>query len=1010
MDGVLRRLSSPTFVGRAEELAVLDGALQRASSGSPAFAFVAGESGVGKSRLIAEFEARALEAGAQVFVGHCLELGGTVIPYAPLLDALRPVARELALCGEELRDSLTPQTRLALAELMPEFGSKLDLPAGPGDERTGNQSRLFEGLLALLERLGAQAPPLVLVLEDLHWADASTRDFLTFLVRSARTEPLCLVATYRSDELHRRHPLRPVLAELERVSGVDRLGLERFDREEVEALVAAILDHPDPGLAERLFARAEGNALYTEELLAASADDGCTDLPESLRDALLTRIERLPVAAQAVVRVAAVTERPLHHGLLEAVCDHLSSEDLMAGAREAVAGQVLVARPDGTYAFRHALVGEAVYEDLLPGERITLHAAIAEALELDPYLLGELSSSGVAAEMAMHYHAAHDLPRALPASVEAGVAAERVFAYREAMRHFERALEIWPRVPDAAERADLDLAELLRLASHSANYAGESARSIGLAQRAVQEVDEVAEPLHAARMYAHLGKLLRGGGVGDESLAAYERAMALLPAGETLERARLRDAQATHLMLRGRYTEAVAPAAEAAEAARELRVRDLESRALNTQGFSLAALGDVDTGLEMLQRALTLAADAPPADYTRAVVNLSEILDRVGRTEEALALIQAAIPLAAQRPELSSYDAFTALQEVDKLIRLGRLDEAEAALPASVPGDAIGSASIMLVFMRAELAYQRGDATLRTHLDAWRRLSTRTRDPQWHEPLESLAAQLAADEGRFDDARAAIDRGLAMVRDTEDGLRHVHITWAGLRVEAEAAARSRDLGECVAAERTDELLAELERALAKPAQWSEGEPYAQLARAEAARVHHADGGAPPDPAGWTAPAAAFGALGLRYPAAYARLREAEAWLLAGDREAAATALTASTELARAMGAAGLLGEAEALGRRGRLRTAPAGTTGTAGEAATGEDDPAHRLGLTPRELEVLLLVAEGRTNREIGATLFMSEKTASVHVSRILAKLDVGGRVEAAAVAHRLGLTAAARA
>jgi DNA-binding CsgD family transcriptional regulator/tetratricopeptide (TPR) repeat protein len=999
MDGVLHRLSSPTFVGRAEELAVLDGALQRAATGVPAFAFIAGESGVGKSRLIAEFEARSRESGAQVFVGHCLELGGTVIPYAPVLDALRPVARELALCGEELRDSLTPQTRLALAELMPEFGSKLDLPSAG---EPGNQSRLFEGLLALLDRLGAQQPPLVLVLEDLHWADASTRDFLTFLVRSARTEPLCLVATYRSDELHRRHPLRPVLAELERVSGVDRLGLERFDAEEVEALVAAILDHPDPGLAERLFARAEGNALYTEELLAASTDDGCTDLPESLRDALLTRIERLPVAAQAVVRVAAVAERPLHHGLLEAVCDHLSGDELMAGAREAVAGQALVARPDGTYAFRHALVGEAVYEDLLPGERITLHAAIAEALELDPYLLGELSSSGVAAEMAMHYHAAHDLPRALPASVEAGEAAERVFAYREGMRHFERAIEIWPRVPDAAERAGIDLAELLRLASAAANYAGESARAIALAQRAVQEVDEQAEPLHAARMYAHLGKLLRGGGEGDESLTAYERAMALLPEGETLERARLLEAQSTHLMLRGRYSEAIPLAAEAAKAACELGVRDLESRTLNTQGLSVAALGEVDRGLDMLHRARELAADGPPADFSRAVVNLAEVLDRVGRINEGLAVLQEALPIVAQRPEQSSYDAFLGLQVVDKLRRLGRLDEAAAAMPAGVPGDAIGSANLMLVFMRAELAYRRGDASLKGHLDAWRRLSIGTRDPQWHEPLESLTAQLAAREGRFDDARAAIDRGLDVIRDSEDGERHVHIVTVGVQVEAEAAERARDLGQPVALERTEALLAELERAEAKPAQWAEGAPYAQLARAEAGRVRYAHDGSAPDPAAWSVPAETLTALGLKYPAAYARLHEAESWLLAGDREAATTALAAAGEMAQAMGANHLIEETDALGRRGRLRAA---TVGPLPDAVDG-DDPAQALGLTPRELEVLLLVAEGRTNKEIGATLFMSEKTASVHVSRILAKLDVGGRVEAAAVAHRLGLTA----
>jgi DNA-binding CsgD family transcriptional regulator len=440
--------------------------------------------------------------------------------------------------------------------------------------------------------------------------------------------------------------------------------------------------------------------------------------------------------------------------------------------------------------------------------------------------------------------------------------------------------------------------------------------------------------------------------------------------------------------------------------ARELGARDIESRALNTQGLSVAALGDVETGLDMLRRAHRLAADGPPADFTRAVVNLAEVLDRVGRTEEALAEVEAAIPLAAQRPEPSSYDAFVALQAVDKLIRLGRLDEAAAALPDRVPGDAIGSASIMLVVMRAELAFQRGDDALRSHLEAWRRLSIGTRDPQWHEPLEGLTAQLAARTGRFEDARAAVARGLAMVRETEDGVRHVHLLWVALKVEADAAERARDLGEAVDPGRTEELLEELERAAAKPAQWTEGAPYRQLARAEAGRVRQARDGAAPDPAAWAAPAEAFSALGLPYPAAYARLREAEAWLSAGDREAASVALAASAERAHAMGAAGLLEAAEALARRGRLRTEVPGGGGD--DARENGDDPAQRLGLTPRELEVLLLVAEGRTNKAIGATLFMSEKTASVHVSRILAKLDVGGRVEAAAVAHRLGLTAAA--
>ena len=393
MEVVLRRVSSSTFVGRADELAVLEAALDR----MPAFAFVAGESGVGKSRLVAEFEARA---EVPVLVGHCLELGGTTFPYAPLAEALRPL-------GESVPDA-------------------------------ASQAQVFEALLALLNRLG----PVALVIEDLHWADPSTRDFLVFLVRNARTEPLFLLATYRSDELHRRHPLRPVLAELERAPRVERMALERFSRHEVTEQLAGILgDEPDPGLADRLYARAQGNALYTEELLAASADTG--ELPATLRDALLGRFERLPGAAQEVVRVAAVAERPIGHELLETVL----AGDVNDGAREAVAHQLLVTHPDGTYAFRHALVGEAIYEDLLPGERTALHAALARAMEADP--------TAPQAELACHWHGAHDLPRALAASVAAGMrVAARPRAGRGAAAARGRAGAVGPRARRGRARRD----------------------------------------------------------------------------------------------------------------------------------------------------------------------------------------------------------------------------------------------------------------------------------------------------------------------------------------------------------------------------------------------------------------------------------------------------------------------------------------------------------------------------------------------------------------------------
>jgi ATP/maltotriose-dependent transcriptional regulator MalT len=1003
MGAVSSRVASETFVGRSAELAVLDGALERGAAGVPAFAFVAGESGVGKSRLVAEFEARARAAGAEALVGHCLELGGTVFPYAPLVDALRPVARELALCGSELRDSLPPEATEALAELIPEFGDEhKGGPRRAPEERPGRQARLFEALLALLDKLSA-LQPLALVFEDLHWADPSTRDFLVFLVRNARSEHLAVVVTYRSDELHRRHPLRPVLAELERASGVDRVGLERFTRDEVAEQLAGILDGPAPEeLVDRLYARSEGNPLYTEELLAASAD-GSGALPATLRDALLGRFERLPDAGQDVVRLAAVIDRPMRHELL-AEASSLPPGDLMAGAREAVANQVLVIGAEGTYAFRHALVGEAVYGDLLPGERTALHASVAAALDDEPELLGDVPAATVEAERAFHWQAAHDLPRAVGASVQAGRAAARVFAYSEALRHFERALELWDRVPDAEQRAGCDRVAILRKAADMASYAGHSARALALVREALAVVDPEADALRAARLHAQRGKLLwQGAGETDESLEAYETAMALLPPDEPLELAGLQEQQATSFMLRGRFASAVELAARAAAAAAEHEDPALESRAVNIEGISRAGLGELEEGLRLLRRARELAAaHGSPADHVRAVINLSETLDLSGRTEEALGEVRAMLALTRSRPEVSSYDTFLALNEVTQLIRLGRTGEAMSALPGDVPGDAAGATAIYLHEVRARLALLRGERDeLAAELESMRRLCIGTREPQWLEPLESMTAQLALRDGEVEAARTAVERGFDALRDTDEGARVTRMAWIAAMVEAQAAERARALGEEPDAAALDAVAARIEAAEALPGQWAEGPLAAQLARAELAQAQ----GIAPEVAAvrFVAVAESFDRLRWPAPAAYARVRAAECLVTAGDRNAAAVPLAAACTAARAMGAAWIAGDAEALARRARIKL-----EGPAEEAPAGEpESPAERLGLTPRELEVLLLVAEGRTNREIGATLFMSEKTASVHVSRILAKLDVGGRVEAAAVAHRLGLTSA---
>ena len=250
--------------------------------------------------------------------------------------------------------------------------------------------------------------PVLLILEDVHWADRSTRTFASFLARSLRRERVLVALTYRTDELHRRHPLRALLSELERVEGVRRIELSPFDRDELTEVLADILGgDPDDPLVDRLFMRGEGNALYTEELLAAGLD-GRGVAPQSLRDAFLLRIERLSSEAQRAARAIAAGRR-LDEQLIGAVTG-IDPQPLQAALREAVAEHVLVAADDGQLMFRHALLREALQHDLLPGERGDLHLALAHALEARCAADDEQEAE-LAAAIAAHYAAAGTSPR-----------------------------------------------------------------------------------------------------------------------------------------------------------------------------------------------------------------------------------------------------------------------------------------------------------------------------------------------------------------------------------------------------------------------------------------------------------------------------------------------------------------------------------------------------------------------------------------------------------------------
>ena len=550
----------------------------------------------------------------------------------------------------------------------------------------------------------------------------------------------------------------------------------------------------------------------------------------------------------------------------------------------------------------------------------------------------------------------------------------------------------------------MDRAEVLRHAATCAGARGIGSRAVALIREALTALDEDAAPLRAALLYQRLGHFLRQAGSGGESFAAFDRAVALLPAGPSAERARVLEDRARVEMLMGDFAQAHETVTQSLAEARAVGAELTEVRALNTLGFTRAGLGDEVQGIATLGEAYARArAVASPADCGRAAVNLSEVLDLAGHTEEALDVVRAELAEARKRPERTSFDAFLMIQEAHLLARLGRLAEARERMPTRVPGEAISYAGIYWHDMRARLALLTGNlAALREDLAALRRLSGSALEPQWIEPRTDMEVELAVREDRLADARELLRRAAPRIEHSDEATRLLRMAWMAQRVEAEAAGRAHALGEAYAPV-LDEAAARLrERAEARP-RFDEACAWGGMAAAELQRRRTLLGDAPADAAPWLEAAAAFDAIALPIPAAYARFRAAEALVTGGDRAGAAVPLRAAARVATSTGAALIAGDIAALARRARIDLHEPDAS-----AVEPDESPATRLGLTPRELEVLLLVAEGRTNRAIGETLFMSEKTASVHVSRILAKLAVGGRVEAAAVAHRLGLGSAA--
>lgn len=1008
------RSVSPVFVGRTDELGVLNEALARAAggdtpsassaAGEPQALLLGGEAGVGKTRLLEEFATAAAREGAVVVCGGCVEIGADGLPFAPFSTALRALRRILP---DELAAAAAGQEE-ELARLLPELG---ETPRGQRYDEEG-MARLFELTARLLERVAADRT-VVVALEDLHWADASTRHLLAYLFRTLRTGRLVVVASYRADDIHRRHPLRPLLAELDRLRTVRRIELGRFSRAEVGRQIAGILAHePDPAQVDEIFARSDGNAFFVEEL-AVAAHEGCrTGLTDTLRDLLLVRVEGLPESAQRVARIVAEGGSTVEYRLLAAVA-RLAEDDLIEALRAAVGANILLASPGGDgYRFRHSLVREAVSDDLLPGERSRFNRRYAEALEADPTLV---PADERTTRLASYWYHAHDAAKALPAVLDASVEARRRHAHSEQLRLLERAMELWDVAPDAvrAELRPIDYVEvyppcgcdpattplryvdLMAEAAVAGRLCGERERALKITKKAGRLLEDEGDPLRAAWFWLQRSRLTQSlvRGDGWKELATAQDLVRGLPPSEV--HAEVLSMVAAWCMLHEPGPGALSAAERAVEYARMVGARDTELNARLTLGGLMVDAGDIEAGLaEMYEVKEQVNRSGASYVVGRVHINLPSNLESVGRSREAVTVLREGVELS-RRNGLLDTQAWVWGNLSESLYALGQWDEALEAARNTLAIGLSGKASGLGASRLARLALALGDLPEAGRQLAAARGHFGTHDPmpQHSLPLMCTAIGLAAGEGRLLDARAELRQALDM--GFPPGTQRY--AWPLLRTAAtaEADARGLPVAESARAE-TVERIRTAAKSLATGAPvWLAYEQWvrAELLRAEGVITPH----------DWSEAVTAFEPLERPYDLARVRHRLAEALLTSGtdddDRDRATELLRLARATADHLGARPLADAVALLAQRARLTL-----THTREASALDPVDPAAALGLTSRERDVLRLVAAGRSNRQIAEELFISPKTASVHVSNILAKLDVSGRGEAAALAHRLRL------
>ncbi|HEU4572036.1 MAG TPA: AAA family ATPase [Candidatus Limnocylindrales bacterium] len=981
----MARRSSPVIIGRDRELREIEAVRERAAAGQPQVVIVRGEAGIGKSRLVDEVAARARAAGDRVLHGTCLDLDGDSVPYLPIVGALRGV---VGLGDDPMLDPLFGQ----------EATSERSVVSGASG---ADRARLFERFLSLLGELSAESPVLA-VIEDAHWIDPATRDLLTFLVRNVTSERVTAILTCRTEDLPRGDPVAAWLADIGRVPAATRIELGRLRTSDVLDQLEAIAGEPvDPGTAVEIARRSDGHPLFAEELLAAEPSEV---MPPSLGEILLARVASVGDGTLAVLRAAAVAGGDVDEELIVRVLDQPELA-IAAALREAVDRGVVAVDPDGSHRFRHDLFREVIERELTAGERRHLHERIARALEAAPGPGGPTPAT--VAEIARHWHAADVPPEAYRTALAAATAAERMNAFGDAQRHLDRALAREGQLPaDLAPTVD-DRIALRRRAATIADLAGDLPRAEALLHEAIGLADDGMSPETRGVLHAQLGVLTWASGRGEAALREHELAVDLVPADPpTGARANVLGGLAGALMGLGRF-DASRPVAEAAIlAARAAGAGAEEARGRMILGSDLVALGEIDPGLDELSAAHAIV----PKDRVELRVvtghNLALNLLAADRLEEALGVATDTRRITREVGLERRYGMDLAALEADIRFRLGRWDEADAVTRAGLALDQRGRGSPYLAIVRARLAANRGAVE-----EAEARLghvSIAELDPDVaviHAVASVETALLRGETGAACELAAG-----ALAAFSGAGIE----AWAlplvafGLRAAgdlAETASAARDADATAAAHLLADAIDGHAHAFATSAIAGTATARAWLATARAEGLRARD---EPAADAWTEAVTAWDEAGGRFGGADARLRLAVARLRqAGVKADVRSLLADAWQTARELGAEPLRADVEAAARRARIPLAaetPVASEPSPEQPAPPAHAPASRHGLSPRELEVLRLVAAGRSNGEIGEELFITRKTAGVHVTHILDKLGVGNRVEAAMVAARLGL------